>query len=87
MQRRLTEPSKAKPLPELKPEDLEGALHVVSIATASEPNGLLVRFAGGETFTFYLPRKFAAEVATMLKGIGDKATWWDKDFVLLPKPN
>ena len=83
----LSEPSKAKPLPELKPEDLEKALRVVSISTASEPNGLLVRFAGGEMFTFYLPRKFAAEVATMLKGIGDKATWWDQDFVLLPKPN
>ena len=79
--------SKAKPLPELQREDVETALRVVSITTASEPNGLLIRFAAGDPFTFYLPRKFAAEFAMMLKRIGDTATWWDENFVLLPKPN
>jgi hypothetical protein len=49
------ETSGAKPLGELEREALNKALRVVSIVTASEPNGLLVRFAGGDTFTFYIP--------------------------------
>jgi hypothetical protein len=81
------QPSDAKPLPDLERHDLEKAKRVVSITTASEPNGLLVRFAGGGTFTFYIPRRFAAEIVTVLNGIGETATWWDQDFRLLPKPN
>jgi hypothetical protein len=81
------ETSGAKPLAELERQDLDKALRVVSIVTASEPNGLLVRFAGGDTFTFYIPRKFAAEVVTWLNYIGETAKWWDEDFRLLPKVN
>jgi hypothetical protein len=66
---------------------LESAPRVVSIVTASEPNGLLARFAGGEIFTFYIPREFAAEVITWLSFIGKTARWWDESFRLLPKPN
>jgi len=81
------EGSKTKPLPDLTREDLEQALYVLSIVTSSEPNGLLVRFASREPFTFYMPRKFSADMASMLKNIGDTATWWDENFVLMPKLN
>jgi len=77
----------AMTLPELTREDLDKAFQVISITTASEPNGLLVCFAGGEAFTFYIPRKFAADVVTWLHYIGDTAKWWDENYVLLPKPN
>lgn len=62
-------------------------MQVRSITTASEPNGLLVRFAGGETFTFYIPRKFAAEIVAVIADIGKTAGWWDKDYRLLAKPH
>jgi hypothetical protein len=78
---------KTKPMPELQPDDLEKAQHVTSIATVSEPKGILVKFAGREAFTFYLPRKCAPEIVATLKDIGDRATWWDQNYVLLPKPN
>jgi hypothetical protein len=81
------EGSKTKPLPDLVREDLKKAIHVVSIATSSEPNGLLIRFAGLEPFTFYMPRKFSADMVALLRNIGDIATWWDQNFVLLPKPH
>jgi hypothetical protein len=78
---------KTKPLPELQRDDLKKALHVTSLATTSEPNGILVKFGGRETFTFYLARKYGAEIVATLKDIGDRATWWDQNYVLLPKPN
>ena len=77
----------AKSLAELDRKDLDKALRVVSIVTASEPNGLLVRFAGGDVFTFYIPRQFAGEVVTWLNYLGETAKWWDADFRLLPKPH
>ena len=77
----------AKSLAELDRQDLDKALRVVSIVTSSEPNGLLVRFAGGDVFTFYIPRKFAGDVVTWLHYIGETAKWWDEHFQILPKPN
>lgn len=81
------QPADAKTLPELQPKDLERAIRISAITTSSEQNGLLVRLAGQETYTFYIPRKFAADVFTWLHHIGDTAKWWDENYVLLPKPN
>lgn len=77
----------AMTLPELQKEDLDKALRVIAITTASEPKGLLVRFAGSDQFTFYIPREFAADVVTWLHHIGETAQWWDENYVLLAKPH
>lgn len=82
------ETSNAKPLPDLQREDLDSSRAVVSLMTASEPNGLFVIFSDRTTpFTFYIPRRFAAELLSLINGVGEKAQWWDKNFQLLPTPN
>ena len=82
------EESKAKPLPELQRGDLGGAHFIISLLTASEPNGLFVIFGDGDkTFTLYIPRRFAAELLAAISAVGERAKWWDENFQLLPLPN
>ena len=80
--------SGTEPLPDLVREDLETATPVIALSTLSEPRGLFVNATDGkETWLFYIPRRFAADLFSAINDIGERATWWDRNFRLLPIPH
>jgi hypothetical protein len=67
------------------PEDLPGALQVISLRTASEPEGLMVAFRNGpEVLQLYMRGNTAEEVLVGIAQANDRARWWDDNFALIP---
>jgi len=67
------------------PEDLPGALQIISLRTASEPEGLMIAFRNGpEVLQLYMRRKTAEEVLAAIAQANDRARWWDSAMALIP---
>jgi hypothetical protein len=67
------------------PDDLPLALQIISLRTASEPNGLLIAFRDGlEVLRLYMRRKTAGEMLAAIAQANKRAQWWDDDFALIP---
>ena len=67
------------------PEDLAGALDVISLRTASEPKGVMIAFSGGATvFQFNMRRKLLEAVLGTIALANDRACWWDDTMALIP---
>ena len=67
------------------PDDMNAAADVISLTTTATPVGMLVNLRGAdETFAIYLPRAIALEIFEGIRIAGERASWWDGDFELLP---
>jgi len=78
----------AMALPPLQLEELDSSQKITSLTTAAHLNGACVILSTHtKTFTFYVPRRFAAELVWLINNTGQTARWWDEDYQLVAKTN
>lgn len=78
----------AMALPPLQLEELDSSQKITSLTTAAHLNGAYVILSTHtKTFTFYVPRRFAAELVWLINNTGQTARWWDEDYQLVAKTN